>query len=166
MLFTGDMWNKGQDLLELVSLTKSCHATDPRDKILALIGLAGDRTYGIVPGYDKTESVVFTEVALKAILQTRNLKALNYSDVEDPNDKERFPLWAPRWYHKDTPYYCDMSYFDFKSPNGMECKSESLINTQILKLKGLNVDKVKETHHPNMELDQNIMAIGSMGHRS
>ncbi|EWG55784.1 hypothetical protein FVEG_13733 [Fusarium verticillioides 7600] len=162
MLFSEEFWNMGNDLFELLSSTKHCYATNPRDKIFALIGLAGDKTFGIRPNYNKTKSVVFTEFALNVISETRNLKVLNYSDVEDPNDEERLPLWAPRWQHEATPGYCDMSLFGFKSSNGLELNLESSINTQVLPLNGLYVDQVKESYAQDIKPDLNCMAIGSM----
>ncbi|TVY67680.1 Heterokaryon incompatibility protein 6, OR allele [Fusarium oxysporum f. sp. cubense] len=142
MGFTGGSWKKERDLFELVCSTKSCHATDPRDKIFALIGLVGDKTYGIVPDYHKNESEVFTEFALKVISETKKLAIQNYSDVEDPNHKEQLPLWAPRWHSKDWPDFYDMSDYGFKCSNNMEIALGSPINTQVLHLKGLYVDKV------------------------
>ncbi|KAF4475866.1 Heterokaryon incompatibility 6, OR allele [Fusarium agapanthi] len=90
------------DLYLLVSSKNGCQATDPRDKIFALLGLAGVQAYGITPDYHKAESTVFAEFALKVISEERNLEILNYTDIKEPNDNERRPLWAPRWHHKDA----------------------------------------------------------------
>ncbi|KAM5372372.1 hypothetical protein ACJA88_009121 [Fusarium oxysporum] len=131
-------------------------------RIFALISLAGDRTYGIVPDYHKTESEVFTEFTLKVLSETKKLAMLNYSDVEDPNHKEQLPLWAPRWHPKDWPDFYDMSDYGFKCSNNMEIALGSPINIQVLHLKGLYVDKVKMIKDWTPVLDQNVIAIGSM----
>ncbi|EMT74130.1 Heterokaryon incompatibility protein 6, OR allele [Fusarium odoratissimum] len=162
MGFTDDAWKQGQDLLELVCLTKRCHATDPADKIFALIGLAGEKTYGIVPDYTKTKPEVFTEFALKVISETRNLEILNYCDVEDPTVEERLPLWAPRWHHEVTRHYYNMTGYGFKSSNDMEIAFHTSTNTKVLQLKGLHIDRVKETHSQTLQMDQNAMAISRM----
>ncbi|KAG9495669.1 hypothetical protein J7337_012223 [Fusarium musae] len=162
MWFLGQYW-KGEDLLELVSKTKASQATDPADKIFALIGLAGEKTFGIIPDYTKTKSEVFTEFALKAISETRNLKILNYCEVEDPTVQDRLPLWAPRWHHEVTGHYFDMTGGDFKSSNDMEISLHASTNAKVLQLKGLHIDKVKDTHsRPTMQVNIDFMAMSRM----
>ncbi|RBQ73146.1 hypothetical protein FVER14953_20505 [Fusarium verticillioides] len=96
LLYMGH-YTVGEDsLLHLVSSKSSTNATDARDKIFALIGLAGDRSYGIVPGYNRSETEVFLEFARSVIVAENNLNILDHSYVEDPEDLERRPLWAPR----------------------------------------------------------------------
>ncbi|SCV47005.1 related to HET-6OR heterokaryon incompatibility protein (het-6OR allele) [Fusarium fujikuroi] len=147
MFFALGVWI-GKDLLKLVSEAQNSHATNPVDKIFAVIGLGGEKTYGITPDYSKTKSEVFTEFALKVILETKNLKVLNYCDVEDPADEDRLPLWAPRWHHEATGDYFDMTHYAFKSSNDMEISFHISSNTKVLQLKGLHIDKVKETRTP------------------
>ncbi|CZR44011.1 uncharacterized protein FPRO_13819 [Fusarium proliferatum ET1] len=146
----------------LVSLTTCCQATDPRDKIFALLGLAGVRAYGITPDYHKAESTVFAEFALRVISEERNLEILNYTDIKEPNDKERRPLWAPRWHHKDTTARFNRSLYGFKSSNTMETRMRSSNGSHSLELKGLHIDKVKETNGQHKEWYPDIMAMGSM----
>ncbi|KAF4436105.1 HET-6OR heterokaryon incompatibility (het-6OR allele) [Fusarium acutatum] len=149
-------------LYQLVSSTKGCQATDPRDKIFALLRLAGVRTYGIIPDYHKTESTVFAEFALKLISEERNLEILNHTDIEEPNDKQRRPLWAPRWHHKDATARFDMSLCGFKSSNTMDMRMRSSNGGQSLELRGLHIDKVKETNIRHRGAIQTVMAMGSM----
>ncbi|KAF5639008.1 Het6 heterokaryon incompatibility [Fusarium sp. NRRL 25303] len=150
------------DLYLLVSSTTGCQATDPRDKIFALLGLAGVQAYGITPDYHKAESTVFAEFALKVISEERNLEILNYADIKEPNDKERRPLWAPRWHHKDAAARFNRSLYGFKSSNTTEMRMRSSKGGQSLELKGLHIDKVKETHNHHKWLDHDIMAMSSM----
>lgn len=162
MNFTGQAW-KGKNLLILVSETKNCRATNPVDKIFAVIGLAGEKPYGITPDYNKTKSEVFTEFALKVILETRNLKILNYCDVEDPAVKDRLPLWALRWHHETTGHYFDMTGYNFKSSNDIETSFHTSTETKVLQLKGLHIDKVKKTHSPLTSLiHANFMAMSTI----
>ncbi|EXA34079.1 hypothetical protein FOVG_14936 [Fusarium oxysporum f. sp. pisi HDV247] len=55
-----------------------------------------------------------------------------------------------------------MSDYGFKCSNNMEIALGSPINTQVLHLKGLYVDKVKMINDRTPALDQNVIAIGSM----
>ncbi|RGP77958.1 hypothetical protein FLONG3_3915 [Fusarium longipes] len=160
MDFTDDDWKDRQDLFQLVIATEGCCATDPRDKIFALVGLAGEKTYGIIPDYHKTEHEVFVEFATKVISETRRLKILNFSNVENPNDEERLPLWAPRWPSPHT--FNDIARKNFKSSMDMEITSESTINDRILELKGIHVDTIKETCAQSILQHQSLMAVSSL----
>ncbi|KAF5700714.1 Het6 heterokaryon incompatibility [Fusarium globosum] len=161
MVFADDYRGRIRGLYELVSWVQGCQATDPRDKIFALLGLAGVRTYGIIPDYRKTESTVFAEFAFKVISEDRNLEILNYTDIEEPNDKERRPLWAPKWHHKGGLKNFDLSLRGFKSSNTTEILMRSSNGDQALELRGLHIDKVKDTSTPRDGRIENIMAMGS-----
>ncbi|KAF5720992.1 het-6OR heterokaryon incompatibility (het-6OR allele) [Fusarium mundagurra] len=162
MAFTSGYREGILDLYWLVSSTRGCQATDPRDKIFGLLGLAGVRAYGITPDYHKAESTVFAEFALKVISEERNLEILNYTDIKEPNDKERRPLWAPRWHHKDATSRYNRSLYGFESSNTTEMRMRSSKGGQSLELKGLHIDKVKETNIQHKGLSHDIMAMGSM----
>ncbi|KAI1066843.1 hypothetical protein LB506_012104 [Fusarium annulatum] len=163
MEFTDDVGMKSPSLYELVCATTGCHATDPRDKIFALIGLAGDRTYGILPDYHKTHSAVFAEFTLKVISETMKLDVLDYADIEDPNDKERSPFWAPRWHGEvNTANHFDSNHHGFKSSHNKKMSMKSSNNSQALELMGLHIDKVKEVHNQNGNRYRNLMSMGSL----
>ncbi|KAF5578488.1 heterokaryon incompatibility 6 OR allele [Fusarium subglutinans] len=140
MEFTENLGEIRLNLYQLVRSTKHCHATDPRDKIFALIGLAGDTTYGIIPDYRKPQSTVFTEFASKVIMATTSLDILNHTAIEDPNDTERRPLWAPRWFNQKPPSYLDMRKRGFRSSSNKKIMMQSSIDSQVLELKGLQPD--------------------------
>ncbi|CVK94881.1 related to HET-6OR heterokaryon incompatibility protein (het-6OR allele) [Fusarium mangiferae] len=161
MVFADDYRGRIRGLYELVSWAQGCQATDPRDKIFALLGLAGVRTYSIIPDYRKTESTVFAEFAFKVISKDRNLELLNHTDIEDPSDKERRPLWAPRWHHKGAAKGLDLSFRCFKSSTATEIMMRSSNDDQALELRGLHIDKVKDTSNPCKGRMENIMAMGS-----
>lgn len=94
MALLGSSRRLGLDLFKLVCRAASSHATDERDKIFALIGIAGKRTYGVLPDYEKPAAEVFTEFSRNVIVKTGDLKILNYSDVRDPNPSACLPLWG------------------------------------------------------------------------
>jgi hypothetical protein len=77
-------------------------ATDPRDRIFALLGLADDRDYlGIIPDYTKSTETVFVESAqaflTKGLLETR-LNLLSYCGIfEGDSPSTALPSWAPNW---------------------------------------------------------------------
>ena len=78
-------------------------ATDPRDKVYALLGLAIDNhSESIIPNYESPVSVVYAESAKDIIIREGNLQVLSYcSGLSTPRDAA-IPSWAPDW--KSTSY--------------------------------------------------------------
>ncbi|KAH9868802.1 hypothetical protein J1614_007876 [Plenodomus biglobosus] len=73
---------RGLSMIELTSRARDFQATDPRDKVFALLGLANDlgpserRPSGLVPDYSKSTINVYTDFARGIILKTRKLDVL------------------------------------------------------------------------------------------
>jgi hypothetical protein len=82
-------------LIYLMRSLRKFGATDPRDKVFALLGIAGDAdALGLRPDYRKSCEEVYTELALTFI---RN----GYHDPLSLSDSSRditdLPSWAPDW---------------------------------------------------------------------
>ncbi|TVY15876.1 Heterokaryon incompatibility protein 6, OR allele [Lachnellula arida] len=82
-------------LIYLMRSLRKFGATDPRDKVFALLGIAGDaEALGLHPDYRKSCEEVYTELALTLI---RN----GYHDPLSLSDSSRhitgLPSWAPDW---------------------------------------------------------------------
>lgn len=102
------------DILDLLLMSRSLGATDPRDKIYALLGLG---RYTIDPDYSMTPESVFTDFALSTIGQVTALLAARsalraeasqhdrvvrramilLSCAGRQNQKLRLPSWVPDW---------------------------------------------------------------------
>jgi hypothetical protein len=69
----------GARLVDLLSATQTCAATDPRDKIFALLGMAKEENGLQLPRADYSKSVadVFTEAAIYYIRATNSLGVLS-----------------------------------------------------------------------------------------
>ncbi|KAM5371570.1 hypothetical protein ACJA88_009557 [Fusarium oxysporum] len=83
-----------KDWYHLVVRFMDYEATDPRDKIYALIGLADQTGYDIVADYSMPVLEVYRDFAVKMISVTKKLDILQYSTVQDL-DAEKVPLWVP-----------------------------------------------------------------------
>lgn len=74
---------RGLSMIELVSRARDFEASDPRDKVFALLGLANDlglpetRSPGLLPNYKKTKSEIYTTFAKDLILETNDLHILS-----------------------------------------------------------------------------------------
>ncbi|KAF1953838.1 hypothetical protein CC80DRAFT_131627 [Byssothecium circinans] len=104
---TKDVW----ELQSLLHSTRSFQAKDPRDKVFALLGLAGESRApdhwpkALMPNYDRSTRDVYTEVTRYCIQKTRTLSILSQvgtSGAKDVDkDSQQYPSWVPRW---DLPH--------------------------------------------------------------
>ena len=79
---------------------RDSYASDPRDKVFALLGLVFDSTpadYLTEPDYSKTVEDVYRHVAVNMVTRTEGLDIL--SAVEDAHFRlnSRLPSWVPDW---------------------------------------------------------------------
>lgn len=89
--------NSQIDPFRLLQECRSSIATDPRDKIYAMIGLfnpPGGVDFTIQPDYRADVSKVYLDFAIKSLQATQNLDLLS---VPRAPPREGLPLWAPRW---------------------------------------------------------------------
>jgi hypothetical protein len=100
---SGDVW----ELQSLLYSTYAFQATDARDKVFALFGLAAESRSPdswpkvLMPNYNRSIRDVYTEVTLYCIRTTRTLSILSQvertSDVNGDSDGSTYPSWVPRW---------------------------------------------------------------------
>jgi hypothetical protein len=90
-----------QKLSDLLRSNRFRDATDPRDKLYALVGLV-DPEYGIVPQYrsENTLSRAFTDAAEAIILKENSLDIL--FDTGEEHRTSGLPSWVPDWSSKDA----------------------------------------------------------------
>ncbi|KAF2399295.1 HET-domain-containing protein [Trichodelitschia bisporula] len=87
-------------LLELLNHTRLFNATEPRDKIFALVNLAGDINPSFVEGYinyDKPLADVQIDLAKYIIRHALSSSTLWLSYVDSAHHSEDLPSWVPDW---------------------------------------------------------------------
>ncbi|KAH7028976.1 heterokaryon incompatibility protein-domain-containing protein [Microdochium trichocladiopsis] len=94
--------NSVVSLLELLTAFRGFEATDARDKIFALLGLAAilDLGIDIKADYDKTVEECYTDTALAILDRDRSL-AIFDGAASFFNTMETLPSWVPSWTHSD-----------------------------------------------------------------
>jgi len=102
---SNDVW----ELQSLLHSTRAFQATDARDKVFALFGLAGESRSpdtwptALMPNYNRSTRDVYSEVTLYCIEKTGTLSILSQvergSDANDDPDEPAYPSWVPRWNH-------------------------------------------------------------------
>jgi hypothetical protein len=91
-------WLPALDMLDLLDLYFRLEASDPRDQIYALIGLAKAKGV-IIPDYSKPVKCVFEDFARKMIYQQRDLRIILHAGVGIPRETNlyKLPSWVPDW---------------------------------------------------------------------
>ena len=96
------LYNKSKAGIELLlSATGRLHATDPRDKIIGILGLAQDvgagKRFEISPSYKKSVADIYRDVTAGLIGQGRSLYML--AEIKDPLLREvpSLPSWVPNY---------------------------------------------------------------------
>lgn len=92
---------KRHSLLELLFLTRGFQATDPRDKLFALIGLAGDvlsSDWEVTPNYELPVAEVYRRFALWHLTRKRQFEVFSFGRNQDfpmSPQLEFLPSWVP-----------------------------------------------------------------------
>ena len=88
---------ENEHLLRLLSKARDSYATDKRDKIYAMLGLALRKDEaGINPDYSKSVEYIYTSLAVYFIGKDRNLDILNAVE-SDGYRLASLPGWVPDW---------------------------------------------------------------------
>ncbi|KAI9836141.1 MAG: hypothetical protein M1837_003450 [Sclerophora amabilis] len=85
------------DLYNFVRLTRKFGASDPRDHIYALLGLAVEQEASmIVPDYGKEPSVLYRDFARLTMRQSGVLDVIGQAEALS-SEEHPFPSWVPDW---------------------------------------------------------------------
>jgi hypothetical protein len=101
LLFAKLKESSTSDLKLLLLLTRDCQASDVRDKLYSLLGLA-DPGYGIVPDYSADTDIhnLLVETTKSIIISEDSLDVLSFQDRHNParpNSTGLLPSWVLDW---------------------------------------------------------------------
>lgn len=158
------VWSFGakSSLDSLLLLTKDFQATDPRDKVFGLLGMATDCRQAIPPAlkpdYLKSTPDVFSDATRYIIKTSKCLDVLSHigfvAPFEPPPDacKRHFPSWVPRW-DLGTPrtlenYSNTVALGRVEDPYSASGASVAALDDShnslmSLRLQGLRIDRIK-----------------------
>jgi hypothetical protein len=74
---------------------KAYEATDPRDRVYAVLGLVGEQAYGVDPDYTLDKSDAFRHAVRVCIERSRSLDIM--SACQDTDWLSSLPSWVPNW---------------------------------------------------------------------
>jgi hypothetical protein len=86
-----------ESLLDVLYRGRNCSATDPRDKVYALLGLVNQQVSNSVSvNYSRPTQVVFTILATYLLQEQGRLDVLSHA-VNQRVDTHSAPSWVPQW---------------------------------------------------------------------
>jgi hypothetical protein len=90
---------RNADFLTLLHTTRNCEATDPKDKIFAILGLVDRRTRSQVPvDYSRSIVDIYTNVATAVIAERKSLDIIQYGCGNGSvSQLMGLPSWVPDW---------------------------------------------------------------------
>jgi hypothetical protein len=88
-------------LHEILSRTRGCQATDPRDRVFAVVGMSSDSGVDIID-YEAQLSTILTNIStnrIQAILASPSVSdVFDYLCMVHHSDVEDLPSWVPSFY--------------------------------------------------------------------
>lgn len=145
-----------RDLLGILLGFRHYQATDPRDKVFALCGLATDTELNALvfqPDYRLDMSQAYTNLALFVINSERNLDILSVPPKFAKQRNTALPSWVPDWSICDTTPAMLLDRSSLRSEERVLQKASGDSETSAefdekgisLGLRGILIDQVKET---------------------
>jgi hypothetical protein len=141
-------------ILELIFRRIQIQATDPRDQVFALFGIArecqsqADELDGFRPNYLKMTAEVYADFTRAVILSTRSLVVLSAVDIfssEGQRQRRDLPTWVPDYSHhfnlRRAIAFIGSSGFKAAGKTSIEMGIEDAFNSMILR--GVIIDVVK-----------------------
>lgn len=134
-------WGK-PTLKNLLEMSKGRKATDPRDKVFALDGMA--RFYGletVQPNYDESFSAakVFTLTTMIALLDEKE-DPLSLLYLVGPSTMADLPSWVPDWSRTDR--LAVLHHDDFQAAGDSSPCSSMSGDGQVFRCAGVSVDRI------------------------
>ena len=154
--------NTPMQLYTLLVENAEAKASEPRDKIFALLSLTPDGCGIIQPDYAKTLTEVSKELTQYLIKQERSLLPLRFGSHER-SKTERFPSWCPDWSRTHDKW--ERGFFrDFACSGQLDPDVRFSEDLEILEARGLGVGlighcaKIDGGALPMLKSDKEIQA--------
>ena len=141
---------RGMTLGLLLCVTRRFLATDPRDKVVALIGMANNltsqRAKSILPNYSKSTADVYRDVTGFSIVEEKSLSLL--SVVEDISERQisNLPFWVPDYsvWQSQVIFGYPISRIQYRAAGASEVSVRWTVGSSVLAVDGLQYDEVEE----------------------
>jgi hypothetical protein len=157
--FIGSMWYfHSGGLLELLMTGREFDATDARDKVYSVLGLAGvpmttdpypDETSNFPVDYTKSVSEVYQDAVKYFINRDRNLDIISILLSHRNDQSTDLPSWAPDWRVpvSEIPLNHNWDFFTWKMAAGgykLQAPLQSYSEVGILRVQGYFITTIKQ----------------------
>ncbi|KAH7330418.1 heterokaryon incompatibility protein-domain-containing protein [Rhexocercosporidium sp. MPI-PUGE-AT-0058] len=145
--------NQQSSIQSWITSTEHFHATDPRDKIYALLSLSPPlQAAHIIPDYNASVADVYVTATARCIIRSQDLTVLHF-DVDNKSDEHDLPSWVCDYSSSGLigtrPTYIAFSLSEYAA-SGRDCWGrrkiflDYLFSADLLQLRsrGLVVDEV------------------------
>ena len=135
---------------EVLFLGRVCGATDPRDRVYALLPVLNlwaekmPRLEKIRPDYNKSVQVVFIEMMRWAIQVKGNLNTLSYIGDISVRNTPHLPSWVPDLSGATTPDSLWGVGRSWSAPGDTQYRSPEIFDLRTLMLQGACIDTIME----------------------
>lgn len=142
-----------QDLRTLILHTRSCAATDPRDKVFSILGLADPDFWNLKADYRLSVNQTFILGAQSCIMKKQSLDIL--SGCQNPDKLNGLPSWVPNltdgWKARPFPTTSQRHCEEVIAGEAPDFSFEEDEQGCVLKARGFLLDEIKtlskETPH-------------------
>jgi hypothetical protein len=131
-------------LLRLLDKTQLCSATDSRDRIFALLGVASDAdSAGVTVNYSIECTELYKRFARHNIFEKKDLACLSYPKNPKQPSKLTLPSWVPDWsLDSNSAPFCPLHGQGFNVARGTSLALSSFEDDIIMA--GFIVDTIRE----------------------
>lgn len=142
--------SQGSDtqLLQLLFQARTSYATDGRDKLYAILGIASNAVNPVLrPDYHKPVVDVYTSVASYFIDRDRNLDILSFVEDHRFRRKDDLPLWVPDWeVHPPVfPFYTHPQWTRMRATGTTTAMCSFSPDKKFLTVRGQEIDIVEHS---------------------
>lgn len=146
------------NLQDLVSHARYCQATDPRDKIISVLGLADPEIHQLEPDYRLTIRETYQAVARTLISTTKTLDLLGA--CQNPEKLNGLPSWVPNllddW--KAWPFQADPKIHSVSSDEA----DYRFKGSDILRVKGSYLDSLQNIQNDIINHDDSFEQLDAL----
>jgi hypothetical protein len=141
-------------LHQLLASSRYSLATDPRDHVYALLGLASDGVAkGIVPDYSKDFSTIYISTVIQIIQYENRIDILSQVIDSKLSGNKRLPSWVPNWaaLPRATALLSLRQNYSAAGDSAVQVQFSS----RSLHTIGYSIDKIKKTCIPLFSFNRN-----------
>lgn len=145
--------NQNWALLGLLRLTRQYKATDPRDKVFAVMGVvtnADSIPVDLKPDYGLSTEEVFLSVAIHNLEKLKNLELLAQAGASSAGQNPKLPSWVPDWIYSNecrAVIAATVVKTKFCSAGDSQPTLSISADKKILTIRGAVIDTISQLDH-------------------